>query len=472
MDKQHEKKNERSVMLGTLPMRTLVPKVSLPIMISMIVQALYNVVDSIYVSRFDPDALTAVSLAYPFQMLMISLSVGMGTGIASLMSRKLGEGARGEARQASWNGMLIEGCGSLFFVLMGLLLAPALMRLVVTDSLQNAAAIYDMGVTYLRTVTTFSLGLFLSVLMERMLQSTGNTIFSMVTQLSGALTNIILDPILIFGLLGAPRLGVLGAAVATVIGQWVSAAVGFTFNQLRNVELRLSPRDARISAPLLRAIFAVGVPSTIMSAFGSVMNIGMNRILSTFPETVGNAVVNVLNVYFKLQSFIFMPVFGLGSGMIAIVGYNYGARNRERVYSAIRVALTWAASIMIAGTLLFQLFPRQLMTIFESESGGEVSAHMVVLGESALRTISLNFILAAVGITLSNVFQAVGRGVYSMVVSILRQLAVLLPAAWLLKEIFGTVDAVWWCFVIAEAFSMGISLLLYRKLRREVLERL
>ncbi|MBR6953568.1 MAG: MATE family efflux transporter [Clostridia bacterium] len=470
MDKNPQ--SQRSVMLGTLPMRTLVPKVSVPIMVSMIVQALYNVVDSIYVSRFDPDALTAVSLAYPFQMLMIALGVGMGTGIASLLSRKLGEGAREEARQASWNGMLIEGGGSLLFVLLGLFLAPTLMGLVVTDNLQNAAGILDMGVTYLRTVTTFSTGLFMSVLMERMLQSTGNTVFSMLTQLSGALTNIILDPILIFGYLGAPRLGVLGAAVATVIGQWVSAGVGFTFNQVKNAELRLNPRDCKISGWLLRAIFAVGLPSTVMQAIGSVMNIGMNRILSTFPEAVGNAAVNVLNVYFKLQSFIFMPVFGLGTGMIAIVGYNYGARLKQRVYEAIRVAMIYAVSILAAGTLIFQLFPEQLMAIFESESGGEVAAQMVVLGATALRIISLNFVIASVGITFSNVFQAVGRGTYSMLVSILRQLAVLLPAAWLLKEIFGTVDAVWWCFVLAEFFSMVICLLLYRKLRREVLEKL
>ncbi len=472
MDKQNDKKNQRSVMLGTLPMHTLVPKVSIPIMVSMIVQALYNVVDSIYVSHYNPDALTAVSLAYPFQMLMISLSVGMGTGISSLISRKLGEGAREEARQASWNGLLIEGCGSLLFILTGLFLAPTLMRLVVTENLNNAQGILSMGVTYLRIVTTLSAGLFTSVLMERMLQSTGNTVFSMLTQLSGALTNIILDPILIYGYLGAPELGVAGAAVATVIGQWVSATVGFTFNQVKNAELRLHPRDCRIRLRLLQAIFAVGLPSTVMSAIGSVMNIGMNRILSTFPEALGNAAVNVLNVYFKLQSFIFMPVFGLGTGMIAIVGYNYGARLKKRVYEAIRVALIYAVCIMAAGTLVFQVFPRQLMAIFESESGGEVAAQMVILGETAMRIISLNFILAAVGITLSNVFQAVGKGIYSMIVSILRQLAVLLPAAWLLKEIFGTVDAVWWCFVLAEAFSMVICLLLYKKLRREVLERL
>lgn len=463
-------KNERSLMLRTLPMRTLVPKVSVPIMVSMIVQAMYNVVDSIFVSRFDPDALTAVSLAYPFQMLMISLSVGMGTGISSLISRKLGEGARQEARQAAWNGLLIEACGSLFFVLLGALLAPTLMGLVVTENLQNHEKIFDLGVNYLTIVTCASMGLFMSVLMERMLQSTGNTVFSMATQLSGALTNIILDPILIFGYLGAPAMGVTGAAVATVIGQFVAASVGFTLNQIKNRELTLRVRDCRIRKKILFAIFAVGLPSTVMSAIGSVMNVGMNALLADFPE--GNAAVNVLNVYFKLQSFIFMPVFGLGTGMIAIVGYNYGARLKKRVFEAIRVALIYAVAILAVGTLIFQLFPEPLMSIFKSEENNAIAVQMTVLGVRALRTISLCFIMAAVGITLSNVFQAVGRGMNSMVISILRQLAILLPAAWLLKQAFHDVNLIWWAFPIAEFASMLISLLLYWQLRKNVLEKM
>ena len=492
----------RSKMLGTMPMNKLIPKVSLPIMVSMIVQALYNVVDSIYVSRYDPDALTAVSLAYPFQMLMVALGVGMAVGIASLLSRKLGERKPEEARRAAWNGFLIEGGNWLIFLIVGLALAPTLLNLVVNaDTLKNAEKIRGLGITYLSTVTTWSFGLFMAVLMERLLQATGNTVLSMITQLAGAVTNIVLDPILIFN----ADMGVAGAAVATVIGQWVSAGVGFALNQTKNAELRMHPRDFAVDGKLLRAILAVGLPSTVMQAIGSVMNVGMNAILSGF-ETLGNAAVNVLNVYFKLQSFIFMPCFGLGAGMIAIVGYNFGARLKERVYAAIRIALRYAVIIMAVGTLIFQVFPGQLMSVFSAEETAAVSQaeesaeaetgaagvdaeeaarlrqekedqalvakQMSEIGPGALRTISLCFILAAIGVTLSNVFQALGKGLYSMTLSICRQLLVLLPAAILLKAVFGTVDAVWWSFLIAEGVSCVVCLLLYRKVRREVLEKL
>ena len=311
-------------MLGEMPMGKLIPKVSIPIMISMLVQAMYNVVDSIFVARYDPNALTAVSLAYPIQMLMIALSVGMGVGINSLISRKLGEKKRAEARTAAWNGMLIEGTGFLIFCCVGLFFAGACMRMVVSDNLADAGLIREMGTRYLQIVTTFSLGIFGSVLVERMLQSTGNTTLSMITQISGAVTNIVLDPILIFGLLGFPAMGVTGAAVATVIGQHVSTLVGFLLNQKKNPELRLALREFRVDRRILLDILAVGLPSAVMQAIGSVMNVGMNGLLSSFAE--GNAAVNVLNVYFKLQSFVFMPVFGLGSGMVAISGYNFGAR--------------------------------------------------------------------------------------------------------------------------------------------------
>ena len=459
--------SERSRMLGEMPMKQLVPKVSLPIMVSMIVQALYNVVDSIFVARYNPNALTAVSLAYPVQMLMIALSVGMGVGVSSLLSRKLGAGQRSEARRAAWNGMLIEGVGTLLFMLIGLFLAPSLLGMLVSDNLQNAESIRAMGTTYLSIVTTFSQGVFMAVLFERMLQATGNTVNSMMTQLAGAVTNIILDPIMIFGLLGFPSLGIAGAAVATVIGQFVSAGLGFFLNQKRNPELRLDPADFTVDSGLLSGILVVGLPSTVMQAIGSVMNVGMNGLLSSFEQ--GNAAVNVLNVYFKLQSFVFMPVFGLGSGMIAIVGYNYGARNRQRIYEAIRVALTWAACILLAGMLLFQLAPEMLMSIFDSEAEPEVAQQMRDMGVVALRTISWCFVPAAVGITLSNVFQAVGRGMYSMIISICRQLLVLLPAAFLLKALFGTVDSVWWCFVIAEGISLVLCLLMYRRCDRTMI---
>ena len=459
-------KQDRSAMLGTMKMTRLIPKISIPIMASMLIQALYNIVDSIFVSRFDPNGLTAVSLAFPFQMLMIALSTGMGTGINSLVSRRLGERQPREARQAAWNGLLVEGVGSLLFILFGLLLAGPVMRLVVSDKLMDYTSILSMGTDYLSVVTLFSTGLFMAIYFERLLQATGNTVLSMITQMAGAITNIVLDPILIFGYLGFKPMGVLGAAIATVIGQWLSALLGFIFNQRKNPELRLNPKDFIILRRDLSGILAVGIPSTIMQAIGSVMNVGMNAILSGFEQS--NAALNVMSVYFKLQSFIFMPVFGLSTGIIAILAYNYGAQNKERIYSCIKTALIWACVIMLIGTLIFMLFPEQLMSIFESDANPELTSQMTDIGVVAMRIISSSFILAAIGITLSTVFQAVGKGVYSMVVSICRQLVVLLPAAWLLARLTGSVYAVWWCFPIAEIAALIISIYYYRKCDREL----
>ncbi len=459
-------KQDRSAMLGTMKMTRLIPKISIPIMASMLIQALYNIVDSIFVSRFDPNGLTAVSLAFPFQMLMIALSTGMGTGINSLVSRRLGERQPREARQAAWNGLLVEGVGSLLFILFGLLLSGPVMRLVVSDKLMDYTSILSMGTDYLSVVTLFSTGLFMAIYFERLLQATGNTVLSMITQMAGAITNIVLDPILIFGYLGFRPMGVLGAAIATVIGQWLSALLGFIFNQQKNPELRLNPKDFKIIGRDLSGILAVGIPSTVMQAIGSVMNMGMNAILSGFEQS--NAALNVMSVYFKLQSFIFMPVFGLSTGIIAILAYNYGARNKERIYSCIKTALIWACVIMLIGTLIFMLFPQQLMSIFESDTNPELTSQMTDIGVVAMRIISSSFILAAIGITLSTVFQAVGKGVYSMVVSICRQLVVLLPAAWLLARLTGSVYAVWWCFPIAEIAALIISIYYYRKCDREL----
>ena len=286
---------DRSALLGTTEMRRLVPKISLPIMFSMIVQALYNVVDSIYISQFDQNGLTAVSLAMPFQMLMIALSTGMGTGINSLISRRLGEQRQGDARRASWNGLLIELAGSCLFIIAGLFFAGPLMNLIVDGSLKNRESILQMGTEYLSIVTTFSSGLFAAVFFERLLQSTGNSKASMVAQLCGAMTNIILDPILIFGRLGLPEMGISGAAVATVVGQWLSAGVGFALNHFKNEELKLNRKEFAVCGRDLRDIFSVGLPSTIMASIGSVMNVGMNAILSGFAEN--NAALNVMSVY-------------------------------------------------------------------------------------------------------------------------------------------------------------------------------
>ena len=461
---------ERSAMLGSMPMARLVPKVSIPIMFSMLVQALYNVVDSIFVSRFDPNGLTAVSLAAPFQMLMIALSTGMGTGINSLLSRRLGERNSDGAKRAAWNGLFIEILGSCLFVVFGLLLAGATMRSVVSDNLANAGSILSMGTDYLTIVTALSSGLFIAIFFERMLQATGNSTLSMVAQLCGAVTNIVLDPVMIFGLLGFPRLGVSGAAIATVIGQFVSALIGFLLNQKKNPELRLTRAFLRINKADMSGIISVGLPSTVMASIGSVMNIGMNMILSGFAQS--NAGLNVMSVYFKLQSFVFMPVFGLSNGIIAIIAYNYGAHIRERVYSCIKVSLMWAGSILLAGTLIFMVFPGQLMAIFESEAEAEITAQMTDIGVVAMRIISSGFLFTAVGIMLSTVFQAVGRGSYSMIVSICRQLVVLLPAAWIIARLTNDVKAVWWCFPIAETVALVISLFFYRKCNRDLLSKM
>ncbi len=447
---------ERSRMLGEMPMSRLVPKVSVPIMVSMLVQALYNVVDSVFVAKFDANALTAVNLAFPIQQLMIALSTGLGVGINSLISRKLGEKNHGEAVQAAKTGIVMEALSSGLFILIGLFLSPVLMRLFTDD-----AVLQQLGTTYLTIVCAVSMGSFMAITFERMLQATGNTVCSMVVQLSGAVVNIILDPIMIFGLCGLPAMGIAGAAWATVIGQIFSALLGLVLNQKKNPELKLDLHDWKPKARMMGSILTVGLPSTVMASISSVLTVLMNLILIAY----GAVAVNVLGVYFKLQSFVFMPVFGLSNGMVPIVGYNYGARLRRRVYSAIKVALMYAAVIMAIGTLLFMLAPELLLGMFESNGPSELTT----LGAPALRIISLSFILAAVGITLSTVFQAVGKGSYSLIMSLCRQLIVLLPAAWILSAL-GGLNAIWWAFPIAEVVSLVICLALYRICDRELLK--
>ena len=444
---------EKSRILGEMPMAKLVPTVSVPIMISMLVQALYNNIDGIFVAKYSPEALGAVNLAMPLQMLMIALSTGMGTGINSLISRRLGEKNPAEARFAAKNGLFIEVCGWLLFVVVGLFISRPFMAAFTDD-----AALIEQGTTYLTIVCVFSFGLFMSICMERMLQASGNTKASMLTQLAGAVTNIILDPIFIFTF----DMGVAGAAIATVIGQWVSMMIGFILNQKTNPELKLSWERFRPQMHIMKPIFMVGLPSTVMQAISSLLNVLMNALLMGF----GTTAMNVLGVYFKLQSFIFMPVFGLSNGMVPIVGYNYGARNRHRVYECIRVCLIFAAAIMLAGMLLFMLAPQTLMGLFDSSEDGE----LIALGTVALRTISLCFLPAAAGITLSTVFQAVGKGVYSLIMSLSRQLVVLLPAAWMLSKV--SLNAVWWAFPIAEVASLVICLFLFARCNRKLLRRL
>lgn len=447
---------ERSKSLGTMPMNKLVAKVSVPIMISMLVQALYNVVDGIFVAKYSADALTAVSLAFPIQMLMIAASTGLGVGMNSLISRKLGQKRAEEARAAAKNGIFLELCAFVLFLVFGLFFARSFFHLFTPDQ-----QLQQMAGEYLSIVCVFSFGLFLAISFERMMQATGNTMLSMASQLTGAVMNIILDPIMIFGLLGFPRMGVAGAALATVIGQMSGMLLGFVLNQTKNRELKLHWKGFRPDGAILKGVLAVGFPSIIMQAISSVMNVLMNLILIAY----GNAAVSVLGVYFKLQSFVFMPVFGLSNGLVAIVGYNFGARLKQRVYDSVKVALRWAIVIMALGMAAFLLIPETLLGLFEAEGASELTT----IGTVALRIISSHFILAAVGITLSTVFQAVGKGFYSLLMSLCRQLVVLLPAAWVLS-LLGGLDAVWWCFPIAEVVSLALCLFLYHRVDEHMLK--
>ena len=449
---------ERSRMLGTMEMGKLVPKVSIPIMISMLVQALYNVVDGIFVARYSAEALTAVSLAYPIQMLMIAVSTGLGVGFNSLISRKLGEKRHEEAREAARNGIFTELCGFALFCLFGLFFARDFFNLFTSDPV-----LQQHGGEYLSLVCIYSFGLFLAVCFERMMQATGNSMLAMMTQLLGAVANIVLDPIMIFGLCGFPAMGVAGAAIATVIGQIGSMTLGLILNQVKNVELRVKIRGFRPNGAILKDILAVGFPSIIMQSISSVMNVAMNMILLGFGATA----VSVLGVYFKLQSFVFMPVFGMSNALVAIIGYNYGAHLKQRVYDAIKVALQWSGVIMLLGMLAFLLIPQTLLSLFEANGASELTG----MGVVALRIICLSFLMAAVGITISTCFQAIGKGFYSLIMSLCRQLIVLLPVAWLLS-LTGDVNAVWWSFPIAEVVSLAVCLSLYRHVDNTMLKTL
>lgn len=442
--------------MGTRPMSKLLPGMAFPIMLSMLVQALYNVVDSVFVSMVSENALTSVSLAFPVQNLMIAVSVGTAVGINALLSRRLGEKNFEAANRVAMNGIFVTVLSWAAFAVFGALGSGLFMR-----SFTQNEEILSGGTDYLRIVTVLSLGLFLSVTMERVLQVTGNTTYQMISQLVGAVTNIVLDPILIFGLLGLPALGVAGAAWATVIGQFFGMATAFVINHLKNHEVRLHLRGFRPDGQAIRGIYQVGLPSIVMQSIGSIMTVGMNKILIAFTETA----VSVFGVYFKLQSFVFMPVFGVTNALVPIVGYNYGARSKERIRQATRLALGIVLAIMAAGTLIFQLAPRWLLGLFSA------SETMIAIGIPALRVISLSFCLAGVAITLSSVFQALGDGVLSLIMSVVRQLFLLLPSAYLLARLVG-LDAVWFSFLIAEAASATLAVLFYQRVYRNKIAKL
>lgn len=440
--------------MGVMPVNRLLFSMSLPMILSMLVQALYNIVDSIFVAQIGETALAAVSLAFPVQNLIIAVSVGTGVGVNALLSRSLGEKNQETANLAAVNGIFVFFLSYLLFAVFGLFFA----RMYFTVQTSNPEII-EQGTIYLSVCSIFSFGIFLEIALERIMQSTGRTIYNMITQGLGAIINIILDPILIFGLFGFPRMGILGAAVATVIGQIIAMLLLLYFNIRKNSDVNLNMRRFRPDTAIIAEIYRVGLPSIIMQSISSVMTFGVNKILLLFSETA----VSVFGIYFKLQSFIFMPVFGLNNAMVPIVAYNYGAARKDRIMKTIRSSVTAAVAIMLAGLAIFQIFPEQLLYLFDA------SEHMMGIGVPALRIISLSFLFAGYCIVIGSVFQALGNGVYSLITSAARQLVCILPAAWLFASVFG-LHAVWYAFPLAEIISVVLTTLLFRRIYQKKIQ--
>ena len=433
--------------MGVLPVGKLLTTMAVPMMISMLFQAFYNIVDSIFVARLSQDAMNAVSLAFPLQMLVISVAGGTGVGMNALLSRALGQKRQDLADRAANTGIFLSLCSCVVFALIGVFLGRPFFEL----QTQNQA-IVDYGSAYIGICLGLSVACFSQFCLERLLQSTGRTGLAMTTQIIGALTNIALDPILIFGLLGAPRMEVAGAAVATVSGQALAAVLALILNIKCNPDVHIRLKEIRPDKQMIRDIYKIGVPSIIMQSIGSVMTFTMNRILISFTE----AATAVFGAYFKLQSFIFMPVFGLNNGMVPIVSYNFGAARSERVKKTIKLTITIAVCIMTAGLILFETIPGVLLGLFSP------SEEMMSIGVAALRIIGIHFPVAGFCIIAGSVFQAIGNPVYSLICSVCRQLVVLLPAAWLLAQT-GNLTLVWFAFPIAEVMSLIMSLIFLRK---------
>ena len=440
--------------MGVMPVNRLILTMSLPMILSMLVQALYNIVDSMFVSRLSENALTAVSLAFPAQNLMIAVATGTGVGVNAALSRSLGERNFDRANKIADHAVFLAIASYAVFAVLGLFFSRQFF-LWQTD----IEEIVDQGTDYLRICTLFSFGLFLEIACERLLQSTGKTIYSMYTQGLGAIINIIFDPIMIFGLFGFPKMGVAGAAAATVFGQILAAVLGIFLNKTRNQEIHVSFRGFRPNSEIIRHIYSVGIPSIIMSSIGSVMTFGMNKILIGFTSTA----TAVFGVYFKLQSFVFMPVFGLNNGTVPIIAYNYGAAKPDRILKTLKLAICYAVGIMLIGFAVFQLLPDKLLLIFEA------SENMLNIGVPSLRIISVSFLFAGYCIVCSSMFQALGHGLLSLLVSVFRQLLVLLPSAFLLSKI-GGLDLVWYSFPIAEICSIFFSTYFLRHVYKKEIE--
>ena len=448
--------------MGVMPVKQLIISMALPMMISMLVQALYNVVDSIFVARLGQDALSAVTYAFPLQNLMIAVGSGTGVGMNALLSRSLGEKRFDRSDAAANMGVFLTFCSFIAFLLFSIFGSHWALSVQLKSSADTAAAaeIIKNGHAYLSIVTGMSLGLFFQMNFERLLQSTGRTQLSMISQTAGAIINIIFDPIMIFGLFGFPKLGVAGAAYATVLGQSIAAILGLIMNLKFNPDIHLSWKSIlKPQGDIIKQIYFVGVPSILMMSIGSIMTYGMNMILTVFSTTA----TAVFGVYFKLQSFFFMPVFGLNNGLIPVLAYNYGARRKDRIDEALKFSFSIAIGIMLMGTLIMHLFPAQLLRLFNADSA------MLEIGVPAQRIISLCFPLAAMGIISGSIFQAFSQSIYSLIISLGRQLVVLLPAAWLLSKT-GDVTNVWWAFPIAEGVSVVLSFIFFRKIYGSVVK--
>ena len=437
--------------MGTMPIGKLLINMALPMIISMLVQALYNVVDSIYISQISESAVTALSLAFPVQNLQIGFAVGIGVGVNSLLSKSLGEKNQENANKTAGNGFLLMLICTAAFMLFGVLGVRPYFEMQST-----VAETVEGGIIYTRICCLLTMGVFLQLLFERLLQATGRTMLTMYSQAFGAIINIILDPILIHGWLGLPAMGIAGAAWATVIGQWSGALLGLYFNVKHNPEVQFARKYFVLDRKIVKPILAVGVPSIIMNSIGSVMNFGMNQILQGFTETA----TSVFGIYFKLQSFFFMPLFGLNGATISIIAFNYGARRPERIIKTLKLSCTAAVALMGVGLLVFQLFPDLLLGMFNP------SEAFLIMGRSALRTISWCFPLAAVCIVLGACFQAMGNGIYSTIVSLFRQMVVLLPAAYLLS-LTGNINNVWLAYPIAEIVSCAVTMFFFLRIYRQ-----
>lgn len=422
--------------MGTLPIGKLLLSISFPIMISMLIQALYNIVDSYFVGKISEGAFTALSIAFPVQSLMIGIAAGTGVGMNAFLSRYLGEKKLDCANIVAENGVFLSLVYGIGFFLLSFFF-PQLYFRTQTDE----PAVFQYGVDYLRIIMMLSMGVYVQIIMERMLQSTGRSLFTMVSQSLGAITNIILDPIMIFGYFGCPAMGVKGAAYATVCGQFLGAALGIIFNHLYNHDVRIN--RIRPEWKMIKKIYQVGIPSIIMVTINSATVYFLNKILAEF----SSAAIAALGAFFKLQSFILMPVFGLNSGMVPIIAYNYGARSESRIKKTIKMSVLFAMVIMAIGTVIFQLFPKELLGIFSA------SDEMLAIGVHTLRIISLCFIPASVSIIGASVFQALGNGLLSLICSALRQLIILLPVAYFLS-LSGDVNKVWWAYFVAEIGSL------------------